>query len=920
MFGEHEQNNDYDKRRHSRTTRKGAGIILILALLLGSALALGGGHGTAFAADGDLDPTFDSDGMVWDPYPEGEAEAVAIQPDGKIVVAGERYLPNSGWIFAVSRYLPNGSPDASFGGGDGHAAIDLGGGQFQGAHAVAIQPDGKIVVAGDGDVFNFTLLRFNADGSLDNTFGTYGVVHTDFINPPGQDAAAYAVAIQPDSKIVAAGYTRDFNDYHFALARYNPNGSLDSSFDNDGRVATNFPGASAYAHAIAIYPSGSIVAVGNATTGTNSNFAIVRYNPNGSLFTTFGGGGMVTIDFIGLNDYARDVAIQADGKIVAVGTADLGVVYEDEFALVRLNVNGTLDTTFGGDGKVETDFFGNSDRAYGVAIQGDGKIVAAGSVVDWDGANIDFGLARYHTGGALDSSFGTPGPGRVSVDFDGDLDAAYDVAIQPDGKIVAVGESYENTYNNWRGIGLARFLSSGAPTPTPTPPDPCTLPTYRLATTTGSIVPGTTNIGSACDDCVVNVTLPFSFRLYDQTFTTANVSSNGNVQFQGNFSHYSNLCMPVATPAFHYTILAYWDDLRTDGTSCSPGPCGIFTSVSGITPNRIFNIEWRTTYYSGFGTANFEVRLYETPPIGAASQFDVVYGTLSQGTTSATGGVQRNTTEASHTQAFCNGAGLAATGVHRYTLASCGTATATPTRTATATRTVTATVTATVTTTATATATATPTRTATATVTFPWTNTPTRTNTSTSTPTPLPIVVINEVDSDQFTILDQAEFIELYDGGVGNTSLTGRVLVLYDGESDASYLAFDLDDYMTDSAGYFTLGTDFIPGYDYWFELNTLQNGADAVALYNGDASQFPNGTPLTTANLLDAVVYDTSDADDPGLLALLNPGQPQVDENALGTGMMVSIGRCPDGSGGARNTGTYMQRPASPDGPNNCP
>jgi hypothetical protein len=190
----------------------------------------------------------------------------------------------------------------------------------------------------------------------------------------------------------------------------------------------------------------------------------------------------------------------------------------------------------------------------------------------------------------------------------------------------------------------------------------------------------------------------------------------------------------------------------------------------------------------------------------------------------------------------------------------------------------------------------------------------------TPTRTPLPDypIVINELDADQ-TSIDTGEFVELYDGGVGNSSLTGLVVVFYSGANDLSYAAFDLDGYTTDAAGYFTLGNAAVPGVDLVFPGNTLQNGPDAVAFYSGDASQFPNGTPITTTNLLDAVVYDTSDPDDPELLMLLNSGQPQVDENALGTGTTVSIGRCPNGSGGSHNTYTYTQTNPSADGPNAC-
>jgi predicted extracellular nuclease len=190
------------------------------------------------------------------------------------------------------------------------------------------------------------------------------------------------------------------------------------------------------------------------------------------------------------------------------------------------------------------------------------------------------------------------------------------------------------------------------------------------------------------------------------------------------------------------------------------------------------------------------------------------------------------------------------------------------------------------------------------------------------TPSPSPVannVIINEVDSDT-PGADVAEFVELYDGGVGNTSLDGLVVVFFNGNGDVSYAAFDLDGRTTDANGYFVLGNTASPGTDLVFGNGILQNGADAVALYAANAANFPNGTAVTTTNLQDAVAYDTADADDPGLLVLLNAGQPQVDESS-GTGPEAdSIGRCPNGDGGARNTSTYIARTVTPDAANNCP
>ncbi|HET7695424.1 MAG TPA: DNA/RNA non-specific endonuclease [Vicinamibacterales bacterium] len=182
-------------------------------------------------------------------------------------------------------------------------------------------------------------------------------------------------------------------------------------------------------------------------------------------------------------------------------------------------------------------------------------------------------------------------------------------------------------------------------------------------------------------------------------------------------------------------------------------------------------------------------------------------------------------------------------------------------------------------------------------------------------------VLINEVDSDT-PGTDTAEFVELYDGGAGSTSLDGLVLVFFNGNGGASYAAFDLDGYSTDANGYFTIGNPAVPGVDLVFNPGAsglLQNGEDAVALYAGNASDFPNGTLVTAANLRDAIVYDTDDADEPGLLVLLNAGQVPANENGGGSGATQSNQRCPNGAGGARNTSPYAQGAPTPGGANNC-
>jgi hypothetical protein len=179
-------------------------------------------------------------------------------------------------------------------------------------------------------------------------------------------------------------------------------------------------------------------------------------------------------------------------------------------------------------------------------------------------------------------------------------------------------------------------------------------------------------------------------------------------------------------------------------------------------------------------------------------------------------------------------------------------------------------------------------------------------------------IVINEVDADT-PGSDAAEFIELFDGGAGNTALNGLVVVLFNGTNDQSYAAFDLDGFSTNASGYFVIGNPGVNLAATTFPTDTLQQGPDAVALFQGDAANFPNGTVVRTTNLLDALVYDTSDPDDSGLLVLLNAGQAQINEAGANDSPAHANQRCPNGSGGQRNSAAYVQAPPSPGAANNC-
>jgi uncharacterized delta-60 repeat protein len=415
---------------------------------------------------GTLDPTFGSGGKVTTDFggTGAAARTVAVQTDGKIIVAGLAVI-NGAVDFALSRYTSDGTLDTSFGtGGTVTTAFDFPG-NFDRVFTVVRQPDGKFVAVGStvmNPFANFALVRFNPDGTLDASFGTGGIVTTDF----GVSAEATSAVVQADGKIVAAGYANLNGGQSFALARYNSNGTLDTTFGTGGKMGTAFDsGGFSYAQAfsVAVQPDGRIVAAGYAEIGAclfNGlelpcfDLALARYDSNGSLDASFGTGGRVTTDFASPNDQAKSVAVQLDGKIVVAGEASPFINRGFDFALARYNSNGTLDTTFGTSGKVTTDFAGSNDvpsEPYGVALQGDGKIVVIGQTLVGD--VYDFALARYNTNGTLDTSFGTSG--KLTTDYAGGYDVPFSVAVQPDGNILLAGGA---TINSRSEFALARYL------------------------------------------------------------------------------------------------------------------------------------------------------------------------------------------------------------------------------------------------------------------------------------------------------------------------------------------------------------------------------------------------------------------------------------------------------------------------------
>jgi uncharacterized delta-60 repeat protein len=397
----------------------------------------------------------------------GYASALLLQPDGKFVAVGARYdeedLPGPGDI-VLARYNPDGSPDPSFG-SDGVVTTTVPGGPNASAaiSAAALQPDGRIVVAGtyyniDPGVEEFMLARYNPDGSLDTSFGNGGVVKTQVedVNVGTQYpfSAASGVVLQPDGKIVAGGEVTAVGDgqtrppAESALVRYLPDGSLDTTFGSGGIVLDRQSGQNGFS-AIALQPDGKILAVGDGYGYSRPPTPLTRFNPDGTLDSSFGNGGESSAP----TNQAIALALQPDGKIVVAGSKVIVDGSHYEFALARVNPDGSPDEGFGNGGALTTPLGSDYALATGVAVQPDGKLVAVGG----SAADPGFVVVRYNPDGALDTSFGSGGVAVSGLPEATQGVGASAVVLQPDGKIVVGGEWESVGWAVSTGFALARF-------------------------------------------------------------------------------------------------------------------------------------------------------------------------------------------------------------------------------------------------------------------------------------------------------------------------------------------------------------------------------------------------------------------------------------------------------------------------------
>lgn len=388
------------------------------------------------AQSGAVDESFGNNGFV-NTVINGTynvTRATVVQPDGKIVVVGQAGEPST-YIAVAARFNTDGSIDTSFG-EDGKVLMPIGS-MKSFATDVALQADGKIVMSGytwdnvTGDIF---ALRLNTDGTFDNSFGSNGVALVD----NGSDVSE-AVAIQDDGKILVGGYTND----NFTVARFNTDGSLDTTFGTNGWSITTFSIGSSYVKDVKIQNDGKIV-LGGFLIDDLSIFemALARLNSDGSIDNSFGTDGMVYFNIGNGNDFGEALAIQDDGKILLGGhkwISNIGLKHD--LAVVRLNEDGTFDNTYGDNGVTTARLEDGPNYSGDIVLQDDGKLIIAGYTVR--GTEYNLAMARFNTDGNLDDTFGVGG--MVSTDFNQREDYGTAITLQPDNKIILAGYSYAPT-------------------------------------------------------------------------------------------------------------------------------------------------------------------------------------------------------------------------------------------------------------------------------------------------------------------------------------------------------------------------------------------------------------------------------------------------------------------------------------------
>jgi uncharacterized delta-60 repeat protein len=376
------------------------------------------------------------------------AQTMIVQSDGKIIAGG--YTSNNGldYDFALVRYQADGSLDYTFGNAGKAVTAVMEGSDF--GKSIAIQNDGKILLAGyssNGQNADFTIVRYHHNGILDLSFGKNGITITDIGN---FNDYAKSIALQTDGKIVVSGQTFNGNDYDFATIRYTADGSLDRSFANNGIAITDL-GSNDNSETLAIDFFGNILIAGYSFIDSNKDFAMLRYLSNGTLDLKFNAGGKVCMDIDRADNTANAILLQPDGKILLSGYSNneknIGL------ALLRFHKIGKLDYEFGDNGKIISALTEDGIKGTSLALQNDGKILVGG--YRHNSKDYDFAILRYNEDGSADEYFSEKGEQVFAIQSSNDY--CYAIGVQQDGKIIAAGSA---SIASKEKIAIARFITS----------------------------------------------------------------------------------------------------------------------------------------------------------------------------------------------------------------------------------------------------------------------------------------------------------------------------------------------------------------------------------------------------------------------------------------------------------------------------
>jgi len=387
-----------------------------------------------YHSNGSLDTAFGQDGQMVHSMGAlgGNVSTACLGNAGKVVAAGSMLFYDVG-DFAIVRMTASGGTDEGFRGGI--SARQTGG--VDSPLKSAIQSGGRVLACGgisSGGSSRMGVVRYDSSGQADASFGSQGVAAVDF--GVSGSSIGRSLAVMSDDKVIVVGSSGSQDQ--FAVARFLANGVLDNTFGSGGRVRTSVGTATESAYDVALLANGKILVAGTARNGSNNDFALVRYLSNGTLDAQFGIGGKVLTAVGPGDDHANSMVVQPDGKIILAGRASTET--DADFALVRYNADGSLDETFGTGGKIMTPVGAGWDQGVEVVLQPDGKILLAGnsSQVPYQGVAQDMGFVRYLPDGALDPAFGNGGKVLRQVGLTSSMTS---LSLQADGRVVVVGRA-----------------------------------------------------------------------------------------------------------------------------------------------------------------------------------------------------------------------------------------------------------------------------------------------------------------------------------------------------------------------------------------------------------------------------------------------------------------------------------------------